>query len=95
MARDGPECGREVLFPANPDLADIMGKMDLDFENLHFGDFLDSKFPDFQVPRFRKSGLGLGLGPDSPSGAQWDGSLGRPSGGPQEIMIPARGPQTK
>ena len=42
--------GREVLFPANPDLADILGDMDLDFENFHF--FLDSKFMDFQVSSF-------------------------------------------
>ena len=32
MAWDGPKWGREVLFPANPDLADILGDMDLDFE---------------------------------------------------------------
>ena len=31
--------GREVLFPANPDLADILGDMDFDFENFYFGDF--------------------------------------------------------
>ena len=56
---------REVLFPANPDLADILGDMDLDFGNFIFEMFLDSKFLDFQVPRFKKiwSGLGLGLGP--------------------------------
>ena len=28
--------GREVFFAANPDLADILGDMDLDFENFHF-----------------------------------------------------------
>ena len=64
MAWDGPKCGREGLFPANPDLANILGDMDLDFENFNF---LDSKFLEFQVPRFPKSGLGrawgLGLGP--------------------------------
>ena len=32
---DGPKWGREVLFPANPDLADILGDMDSDFENFH------------------------------------------------------------
>ena len=26
MARDGPKWGRDVLFPANPDLADILGR---------------------------------------------------------------------
>ena len=48
MARDGPKWGREVLFPTNPDLADILGRMDFDFENFQFLDLLDPKFPDFQ-----------------------------------------------
>ena len=76
----GPGC----FFPTNLDLADILGRMDVDFENMYF---LDSKFPDFQVPRFpgpQKSGLGqawaaLGrawaLGRVGPSGA--GGPLGR------------------
>ena len=55
-AWDGPKWGREGLFPANPDLADILGDMDSDFDNFHFDIFLDSKFLDFQVPRFPKSG---------------------------------------
>ena len=56
MAWDGPKWGREGLFPANPELADILGRTDFDFENLHFLHFSDSKFLDFQVPRFPKSG---------------------------------------
>ena len=38
MAWDGPKWGREDLFLANPDLADILGDMDLDldFENVPF-----------------------------------------------------------
>ena len=36
MAWDGPKWGREVLFPANPDLADILGDTDFDFENFYF-----------------------------------------------------------
>ena len=57
------------FFPTNPDLGDILGRTDLNFENFHFWDFLDPKFPDVQVPNFQKSGLGrawawaLGLGP--------------------------------
>ena len=43
------------FFPANPDLADILGNTDLDFENLNFLIFLDPKFPDFQVPDFQIS----------------------------------------
>ena len=50
------------VFSAN---ADILGDMDLDFENFDFGIFLDSKFLDFQVPRFPQSGPGC-LGPGGP-----------------------------
>ena len=49
IAWDGPKWGREGLFSADPDLADILGRPDLDFENLYFVDFLDSKFMDVQV----------------------------------------------
>ena len=35
IAWDGPKWGREFLFPANPDLADIWGDMDVDFDNFH------------------------------------------------------------
>ena len=57
--------GPEVFFPTNPGLADILGDTDFDFENL---DFLDPRFPDFQVPYFLISRnlawarLGPGLG---------------------------------
>ena len=36
MVREGPKWGREVFFPANPDLADILGRTDFDFENFIF-----------------------------------------------------------
>ena len=58
MAWDGPKWGREDFFLANPGLANILGRTDLDFENFYFFHFLDPKFLDFQVPRFPKSGLG-------------------------------------
>ena len=45
MAWEGPNWGREVLFPANPDLADILGDTDFDFENFHVFDVLDPKIP--------------------------------------------------
>ena len=32
------------FFPTNPDLADILGRTDFDFDNLYFWDFLDPKF---------------------------------------------------
>ena len=35
MAWDGPKWGPEGLFPSNPDLVDILGDMDLDFENFY------------------------------------------------------------
>ena len=43
MGPDGPKWGQEVDFLANPDLADILGRMDLDFENFYFWDFWGSK----------------------------------------------------
>ena len=39
IASDGPKWGRGDFFPTNPDLADILGRTDLDFENLDFLDF--------------------------------------------------------
>ena len=48
----GPKWGQEDFVPTNPDLADILGRTDLDFENFDFLLLLDSKFPDFQVPDF-------------------------------------------
>ena len=46
MASDCPKWGQEDFFPTNPDLANILGRMDLDFENFYFFHFLDPKFPD-------------------------------------------------
>ena len=43
--------GLEGFFPTNPDLADILCRMDLDFDRFYFLDFLEPKFLDFQVPR--------------------------------------------
>ena len=62
MAWDGPKWDLRGIFPANPDLADILGRTDLEFENFHFFHFVDPKFLHFQVPRFPKAGPGLGLG---------------------------------
>ena len=64
MAWDGPKWGQEDFFPTNADLADILGRTDLEFENFHLFHFVDPKFLDFQVPRLPKFGLGrAGLGP--------------------------------
>ena len=32
---DGPKWGKEDFFLANPDLADILGRTDFDFENVY------------------------------------------------------------
>ena len=37
---------QEDSFPTNPDLADILGRTDLDFENSDFFDFLNLTFLD-------------------------------------------------
>ena len=55
MGPEGPKWAKEDFFPTNPDLADILGRTDLNFENFDFFDFSDpnsqiSRFPDFQTP---------------------------------------------
>ena len=66
-AKNGPrwaQMGPGGFFPTNPDLPDVLGRTDLDFENFYFFDFFG-----FQIPRFpgpQKSCLGqawAGLGP--------------------------------
>ena len=47
-----PQIGPGGFFPTTPDLADILGRTDLNFENFYFFHFLDPKFLDFQVPRY-------------------------------------------
>ena len=44
MGPDGPKWGQEDFFPTNPDLADILGRTDFDFENFYFFDFVGPKF---------------------------------------------------
>ena len=40
---------------SHPNLADILGDTDFDFENLYFFDCLDLRFLDFQIPGFPDS----------------------------------------
>ena len=65
---NGPKWGKEGFFPANPDLADILGRMDLDFEKFYVFHFLGSQisglpvpqildFPKIWCPDFQKSGF--------------------------------------
>ena len=66
MGPDGPKWGKEDFYLANPDLADILGRTDFDFENFYFFDFFGSQISRFPVPRFpnfQKSALGPGVGP--------------------------------
>ena len=48
LAWGGMKWGREVPFPVNPDLAEILGDMDFDVDNFLF----DSTCLDFEVPKF-------------------------------------------
>ena len=69
MGPDGPKWGQEDFFPTNPDLADILGRTDLDFENFYlFFQFLDPKFLDFQVPDFQDLAPGRAWAMLEPSG---------------------------
>ena len=57
IAWDGPKWGLRRLFPANPNLANIFGRTDLDFENFIFWIFWNAHFwlsgsPDLKIPRF-------------------------------------------
>ena len=68
MAWDGPKWGREDFFPINPDLADILDRTDLDFENLYFFDCLDPKFLDLWVSCFQNLAPGRAWAMLEPSG---------------------------
>ena len=53
---NGTKWGRELFFPTNPDLADILDDTDFDFDNLYFffiTDFQISGFPDSWIPRLK------------------------------------------
>ena len=81
IAWDGPKWGRECLFPANPDLADILGDTDFDFKNFYFWDFLGSQLGPGLGPGLGPNlgpGLGLGLGPSlGPDAAAGGAGAGR------------------
>ena len=74
MAPNGAE---KVFVPT-----DILGDVDFDSKNLNFSYLFGSKFLDFQVPRFPKSGPGYGRGPWALGWARWAGPSGGPLGGP-------------
>ena len=65
-----PKGTLEDFVPTNPDLevlADILGRTDLDFENLHFFHFVDPKFLDVQVPRSQDSHLVVNCNAKTPA----------------------------
>ena len=68
-----PQMGPSRSFLANPDLADILGRTDLDFDNFDFFDlwitnFWISRFPDCQNLALAKLGPSwAGLGPSGPT----------------------------
>ena len=66
------------FFPTSPDLADILGRTNFDFENFYFLNFLGPKF--LALAR-AWAGLGLGLGPGLGPGLGRASALGR--GGPR------------
>ena len=51
MASDGPKRDPRGFLPTNPDLANIFGRTDLDFET-RSPNFSISRSPDLQIPRF-------------------------------------------
>ena len=57
-ASDGPKESQEDVFPTNPDLADILGRTDLNFENFYIflicwpPNFWISRSPDLQISGF-------------------------------------------
>ena len=56
MGPDGPKWAQEDFFPTNPDLADILGRTDFDFENFYFLDFLDVPAHAKNGPRWAQMG---------------------------------------
>ena len=81
------------FFPTNPDLADILGDTDFDFENVYFFDFVGSQISGLG-PAWAQLGppawarawaqLGPGLGPTLARAwaRPWAPRLGPPRGGP-------------
>ena len=72
MGPDAPKWGQDNFSPTNPDLADILGRTDFDFEIFFFLDFLGSQLGPSLGPAQAWArlgprlgpGLGPGLGPD-------------------------------
>ena len=50
--------GQGVFFPTHPDLANIFGDMDFDFDNCHVDVFWVSEFPGSQISKLPEIWLG-------------------------------------
>ena len=59
---DCPKWDREGLFPANPDLADILADMDLNVENFSFFIFVGFQISGFSGSQISQIWAGLGPG---------------------------------
>ena len=85
IAWDGTKWGQEVFFPTNSDIANVLGRTDLDFKKFHVFPFFGSHISGFSGSQISKNlawaGPGLGLGPGGPSGGPGEPSGGS-SGGP-------------
>ena len=80
------------FFPTNPDLADILGRTDFDFENFCFLDFLGSQLGPSLGPAWAqlRPGLGPGLGPGPELGPKLEGGVAATGGirlGSQRTII--------
>ena len=61
IASDGPKWDPRCFFPTNPDLADILGRTDLSFENLNFLClFFGLQISGFRGPQISKTWPGPG-----------------------------------
>ena len=72
--KNGPrwaQMGSGGFFPTNPDLADILGRTDFDFENFYFLDFLGPHIGPGLGPAWAQLGPSLG-----PAWAQLGPNLG-------------------
>ena len=69
----GPQMGPGGFFPTNPNLADILGDTDVDFENFYFWDFFGSQISGLG-PAWAQVGPSLG-----PAWSQRGPCLGPPA----------------
>ena len=52
-----PNRAGRIFVPTNPDLVDLLGRTDLNFDIFYFFDLLDPKILNFRSPNLKKSGF--------------------------------------